>query len=247
MPLTVGEWIARSSTGDWCHPQRCEMGWFRLTFDFWFWFIFGKICFDPRTILVWEWDSFGRHRKNTCCVSFRATRPYAKDMIYTVSLTSKPLTSSTKKTVICYILLKMRFMIFFSPFKLCEFDNSFEGTVRLLTSIKGTKLSGFKQMQDIEESTANIEPLSFLGVVLGEKGYSKLSVQIFVVSLLAARVVLLCCGWFLLYFFHERGFFCSCRPISPNNRCILCASSGQPRAATIDAKKQRFGKDGWLW
>ena len=85
-------------------------------------------------------------------------------------------------------------MIFFSPFKLCEFDNSFEGTVRLLTSIKGTKLSGFKQMQDIEESTANIEPLSFLGVVLGEKGYSKLSVQIFVVSLLAARVVLLCCG-----------------------------------------------------
>jgi len=115
-------------------------------------------------------------------------------MIYTVSLTSKPLTPSTKKTVICYILLKMRFMIFFCSFKLCDFENSFEGTVRLLTSIKGTKLSGFKQMQDIEESTANIEPLSFLGVVLGEKGYSKLSVQIFVVSLLAARVVLLCCG-----------------------------------------------------
>lgn len=158
MPLTVGKWIARSSTGDWWHPQRCEMGWFRLTFDFWFWFIFGKISFDPRTILVWEWDSFGRHRKNTCCVSFRATRPYAKDMIYTVSLTSKHLTPSTKKTVICKILLKMRFKVLL---KLCDFDNSFEGTVR--------QLSGFKQMQDIEESTANIGTIVLLGSCFGRK------------------------------------------------------------------------------
>lgn len=148
-------------------------------------------------------------------------------MIYTVSLTSKPLTPSTKKTVICYILLKMRFMIFFSPFKLRDFDNSFEGTVRLLTSI--------------EESTANIEPLSFLGVVLGEKGYSKLS-------------VCLQPGWSCCV---VDDFYCiSCmREVSyvlvgqyrPTIAVFCVLYLGSQKQLLLTPKKQRFGKNGWLW